>query len=297
MIEERVSAEAKFGDGSRAKKKLLLDDVRAQREFLRFFDPRFEESVLWVKEGQTVCIKGSIHVPAYRIDSTTDANPESAATKTASWFRGTLEGRPNDGRCFGNPAFYEYARNWISERSKIIFHKPPEPIVLYHVRGEWASGRVMDGDNDALLRQSLREKLDACGRPEKIVFFNGRNEQGEELSQKEQFTLFYSASLFVGPHSGGVAAIIFMMGTLKGDTFTCQSRPQVLEYIPGPRSAQVHWAFASYYSLYFGAPWVEYHLVQFTANSTHEVTYVGIDDWEAAMGAIFAGNRCPANLS
>jgi len=152
----------------------------------------------------------------------------------------------------------------------------------------------MDGYNDATLIRSLQRKLTECGRTEKIVLFTGRNEQGEELSQKEQFLLFHSASLFVGPHGGAVAGILFMLSRKQYSHHDCILRPQVLEYIPGPRSGHVHWAFASYYSLYFGAPWAEYHLIQFLANSTHETTYIGIDEWETAVESAFSGKRCPA---
>ena len=274
------------------KKRILLDNIPAQREFLQFFDPEFEEKVLWVSEGQTVCIHGKLYVPVYRIDSSKDTSNDDF--RTASWKAMTLEGRPQDGRSFGNPIFYQLAREWIAERAEKIVDRRSEPIVLYHVRGLRANARVMDVNNDQMLIQSLERKLTECGRKEKLVLFTGQNEEGEELSQKEQFLLFHSASLFVGPHGGAVASILFMFGGKHSRHHDCDLRPQVLEYIPGPRSGHVHWAFASYYSLYFGAPWTEYHLIQFLANSTHETTYVGVEEWRTALDAVFSGNRCPA---
>ena len=159
-------------------------------------------------------------------------------------------------------------------------------MVIFYARGEWAGGgRVLDKRCEALILKSLRRRLNECGRREKIVYYTGQDEYGHRLSQEDQFELFRSATLFVGPHGGGGAGILFMMSPTPHDERTCDSRPQVVEFIPGPRSAHVHWAFASFYPLLFGAPWTEYHLVQYLSNSSQSVTYVGMDAWEAAADA------------
>ena len=69
----------------------------------------------------------------------------------------------------------------------------------------------------------------------------------------------------------------------------CDSRSQVFEFIAGP-SAHVQWAFASYYSLYIGPQWVEYHLLQFTKNSSAEQTYVDVSEWERRWHLYFEEN-------
>jgi len=294
-----LSADMYSTDETAQLPRFLLDNFTANREFLQFIDPGFESRVLWVNEGQTVCIRGKIHVPGYIIDSTKDSDPTSSGKpQRAFWKRDSLEGRPHfGGRSFGHPLFHEYARDWILERT-LQMPKAAEPVVIYYARGKWAGGgRVLDKRNETHILQSLRQKMDECGRREKIVYYTGLDEHGHDLSQEEQFQLFRAATLFIGPHGGGGAGMLFMMSPTPHDERTCESRPQVVEFIPGPRSGHVHWAFASFYQLWFGAPWTEYHLIQYLPNSSQAVTYVGMDAWEAAARAIFSGARCHMNAS
>ena len=282
---------------------LLLDYIPSNIEFMKFFDAEFEKSILWVKPGQTVCIDGTIVFPAYAVESIKDPNPTKFSVKTASWTPGTFAGRPPPTwRTFGHPTFVELARLWVLERSEHIVKRPLEPIVLYHKRHRSAAsnGRLMDAENDSLLLQSVQEGLRTCGRSEKVVIYTGVDSEGRTLSHQEQFLLFHAASLFISPHSGAVANILFLptprrKRTSLADESICQSRPQVIEYIAGPRSAHVQWAFASYYSLYFSPTWAEYHVVQFSQNSTSAVTQVPVDEWHQALFSIFSGKRCPAN--
>lgn len=291
-------------DGS-AQKLLLLDDVKSNREFMHFFDKAFEERILWVTRDSTVCVHGKVYYPTYSTSSDVlDPVKSSSIENTASWHirfldgvdTYTPDGRPPGVISFGSADFVELARLWIAERSEHIVERPVKPIVLFYVRHEGLGGRVMDAQNDAFLLQGLRDKLVECKREEQIVLFNGLDSQGQELSQKEQFLLFHSASLVVGPHGGATASILFMSGGSTGID-KCQNRPQIIEYIAGPRSSEVHYEFASYWSLYFSADWAEYHIIQFAQNSTREVTYVNAKEWNLAMHLLFSPERCAPRMS
>lgn len=272
---------------------LLLDDIAVNREFMEFFHTDFAKKILWVQRDATVCVKGAVFVPVYTEDSITGARNSNEEFKTAYWIPESLEGRPrSQPRSFGHPYFLELTRSWIRERSPHITAPIEKPIALYYVRGRAANnGRKMDEQNEELLIQSLKKRLRLCGRTEEVVLFDGRTKDGKQMSQKDQFMLFRSASLFIGPHGGAFAMILFMPHTVG--TNPCPSRPQVFEYIAGPRSAHVQWAFASYYSLYFAPTWVEYHVVQFTQKSTAQRTFVNMTEWEQAADAIFRAHRCP----
>jgi len=176
------------------------------------------------------------------------------------------------------------------------------PVVLYYVRSaETSNGRVMEKENDRELIKSLQDQLKECGRPERVVFFTGCDADGNELSQEQQYLLFYSATLFVGPHGGALASILFMnVKNVNGRVdrgVGCDAWAQVVEYIAGPRSAHVQWKLASYYGLYFGGPWTEYHLVQFHSNSTSAITFVDMAEWKIVVRAVLAGSRCPKRES
>jgi hypothetical protein len=280
-----------------ARKVLLLDAVEANREFLQFFDPGFENTILWVERDSTVCVNGMIYYPTYSVPhevvtSTADARN---IQHTAIWHVGSLLGRPPMVRSYGSNDFVELARSWIAERAEHIVDQPLKPIILFYVRGNWTSGRVMDELNDDFLFRGLQAKVLECGRTEEIVKYTGMDSEGKPLSQKEQFLLFHAASLVVGPHGGATASILFMSGGLPA-VDQCQNRPQVIEYIPGPRSRQVHYIFASYWSLYFSADWAEYHLIQFAENSTKDITYVTAEDWNLALSTVFSQERCAVSL-
>lgn len=281
---------------------IMLDNIHSNREFLKYFDSDFEKRVLWVDEGDTVCVRGNVFHPVYTLDSTNDSDPSSSHILRASWTIGSLSGRPPGGRIFTEPGLVVLARRWIAERVPHLVVSPPEPTVIYYVRDASAgagNGRMMDKENDSEIQKELQSKLKACGRPEKMVVFTGYNAYGKEMSQKEQFLLLHSATMFVGPHGGAFAGILFMKPYHMPPErlehgLECSSRPQVVEFIAGPRSGRVQWPFASYFGLYLGAHWVEYHLIQFHSNSTSAVTHLDMDEWERVIQACFSGSRCPS---
>ena len=132
--------------------------------------------------------------------------------KTAFWNPNSLEGRPTNTRTFGHPIFLRLARQWIVDRARYILESPAVPTIVYTKRSHSTSnnGRLMDEQNELLLIQSLQHKLQECARPEKLVIFDGYDKDGNILSQKDQFILFHSASLVVGPHGGAFTNVLLM---------------------------------------------------------------------------------------
>ena len=268
---------------------LILDDIEANKRFMNYFDDDFAQSIIWIKEGQTVCTSSELIYPIYREDQVMERQQEKLLPGT--WIRGSIEGRPPFG-AIRLPAFVDLLREWISERAPVLISNP-QPVVLYYVRGNWSNGRQMEVYQDSILVERLRKKLLDCGRKEKVVIFTGRNENGTtSLTLEEQFVLFHSATMFVGPHGGGAANIIFMKARDIKTGSMCRCRPQVIEFVPGVRSGHVHWAFASYYDHYYGPSWVEYHMLQFETNSTGALTSIDLYEWDIMIRAVFADHRC-----
>ena len=271
---------------------LLLDEIDTNKQFMEFFDEKFASRIVWVEEGHTVCVNGEFIFPVYREDTVSEKDPRLEKLMPPVWTRGSIEGRPSFG-AIRLPAFVDLTREWISERSELLVTQPLKPVVLYYVRGPWTNGRWMNESQDDFLVDDLRKNLRRCGRMEEVIIFTGRDSLGEkQLSLKDQFLLFSSATMFVGPHGGGVANIIFMNSIRASTSDKCDSRPQVLEFTPGRRSGHVHWAFASYYDHYYGPTWIEYHMLQFRANSSKSYTSIDVDEWNMAMRAVFSGERC-----
>ena len=269
---------------------VILDYIEANKRFMHYFDDGFAQRIIWMKESQTVCIHGELIYPVYKEDQVMESKEDKLLPGT--WIRGSIKGRPSFG-AIRLPVFVDLAREWISERAPLIINNSPQPVVLYYVRGDWSNGRQMEVNQDSILLDRLRKKLLDCGRKEKVVVFTGRNENGtSSLTLEEQFLLFRSATIFIGPHGGGVANILFMKANEIKTGSMCRCRPQVIEFIPGARSGHVHWAFASYYDHYYGPSWVEYHMLQFETNSTSSLTTIDIHEWDMMMRAVFADHRC-----
>lgn len=71
---------------------------------------------------------------------------------------------------------------------------------------------------------------------ERLVIYSGRDKDGKSLSIDVQAKLFRSAAAVIGPHGGGMANILWAMGTRPS---SCKARVAVLEFICGPQSVQV----------------------------------------------------------
>ena len=174
---------------------------------------------------------------------------------------------------------YGMVREWFlsSYKPKRIL----EPTVVFYTRGHGSlvHGRVMDQSQEERLVRDVEHALKRYNRPERIVMFDG------SLDIEDQVELFYSASVIMGPHGGGLANMLFAHAGKS-----CEDRVKVLEFVTSKATPMVQDGMRrmSFYSYYETAPWVEFHNVLFVPPSNGDVTFVNELDFADAVNAVFA---------
>ena len=184
-----------------------------------------------------------------------------------------------------DPVLYSYAREWIltkyTPKPMSLTHK----TVVFYTRGngQRVSGRVMDYEQEQRLLQQTRHLMLRLNRPEKLVVFDG------SISIQDQIDLFQSASVVIGPHGGGLANLLFTLPIGN----TCQSRPKVLEFVTSRATKVLQNGLPSnsYYYLFKTIPWIEYHSILYTSESTLETTFVNEKSYHDALLSIFGAKQ------
>lgn len=175
--------------------------------------------------------------------------------------------------------YYNEVRDWINEVYPA--KRNPEKVVIYYKRtiSTAPNGRVMDPEQERDILRIIRNNLRRFNRSESLVLFNGSG-----YSIREQIDLFRSASIIIGPHGGGLANILF-----SHDFKTCEERPKLLEFATSPRSPKVQRGemATSYHTMYATCPWVEFHNIFFTSESTANMVRIDFGELEDALQDMF----------
>merc|ERR1712050_557583 len=203
------------------------------RRILEVVDPTFFKRVDWVPAGQVIQVKGNVTI------AISDNIPTAMETK-----------------------LMQYMRKWIMEIHPTVPEK--KTIVWYKRKGPNVHhGRIVEESLEQDLIAVLQRKMEEYDRPEQLVIYDG------QMSFKEQFKLFRSANVAVGPHGSGLANVLWM----DQSSIQCEDRPKVLEFLVGPGSDHVQLGGygRTYYLLYSGLP-IEYHHIHYTAESTSDIT-------------------------
>jgi Glycosyltransferase 61 len=142
----------------------------------------------------------------------------------------------------------------------------------------------MDREQEKKLLDHVKHFMHRYDRPEKLVIFDGK------LSVQEQIDLFFSASVVIGPHGGGLANLLF---TRPGAT--CADRPKVLEFVTTRATSELQGGGSQFtYYYFFGSmPWVELHNVFYTKVAEGEITFINEGSFYDAMYAIFSPEPTP----
>ena len=182
-------------------------------------------------------------------------------------------------------------------------HVPPSnhpPAVIWYSRksgnNDLLHGRVMDAAHEQDALQIIRELMSKHSRPERLVVFDGKNHSATPnengtfptMTLVEQYELFNSANVIVGPHGMGMANIMWTRSNHSNTT--CHERPKVLEIITSPLTKSVHDGDIrrTTYLLTSLIPWVEYHHMPYAANSTEGTTFIDLSIFRSAMDGIFS---------
>jgi len=117
--------------------------------------------------------------------------------------------------------------------------------------------------NQAEILAKVRALMREYDRPERLVVYTGEN-----MTFADQFSLFSSATVIIGPHGSAMANVIW-----SSSSPGCSKPVHVIEFVGGASSHHVQGPiYRSYYDHEASVPWVVYHMVPFTANSTAPYT-------------------------
>jgi hypothetical protein len=146
----------------------------------------------------------------------------------------------------------------------------PTGTGIYHLRF------VM---NEQAVINTIQGAMDAFNRTEILVVFDGRT------SIKRAYNLFRCASVVIGPHGAGMNNIFFTKLSNK-----CMDPVHVVEIICGHQSISVQDACPYRRSFAIQTailPWVQYHNIVFTPNSTQYGTYIPCATLKRLLELIF----------
>lgn len=238
--------------------------------FFEFVDPNLFRKILWVREGDHVCSEKSITV-------------FKEAVPRASF-------RSHELSAHLHKHMEEVHPSKIA-KSKVIFYTrrstPGAGGVLYK--------RALHPQHEADIVTELVASMQRHNRSEDVVIFDG-SDGNATMSVRKQFELFSQAKLVIGPHGTGIANVMWMQ-----NGSTCSDRPHVLEFICSTRSVEnfqcspTSIPYKTYWAYEGMAPWVKYHHILFTGNTTPDFTYIDIDDLSLALDAIWTRIRKSEN--
>jgi len=176
----------------------------------------------------------------------------------------------------------QYLRKWIMEKHPVA---PEDRTIIWYTRKgpDTSHNRLVDEEQEKDLIGIIQKKMENYGRSERFVIYDG-SKDGHTMPFEEQFELFRSATVAIGPHGSGLANVLWMYGLSSGN---CEDRPKVLEFLVGPGAERVQKGGygRTYYMTYSGLPF-DYHHVHYAGNSTEARTFVNIADFENAIDAV-----------
>eukprot|EP00617_Octactis_speculum_P027317 CAMPEP_0185759610 /NCGR_PEP_ID=MMETSP1174-20130828/18359_1 /TAXON_ID=35687 /ORGANISM="Dictyocha speculum, Strain CCMP1381" /LENGTH=391 /DNA_ID=CAMNT_0028440009 /DNA_START=80 /DNA_END=1255 /DNA_ORIENTATION=+ len=267
--------------------RFILPDNPVYNSILTYVDPEFVKNrILWVGKGEVLQITGTFRpyfasvARYYRkggITLSRIVRPLGFVQALRSWL--SVVGGPPQQADIGEGTIVYYSRSAAHhKRNKANITKLNPHIDASH-------GRQIEEGHERDIIDVIRNGMARHRRNERLVVFNGHRESdGKPMSFLEQRDLFSSASIVVGPHGGGMASIIFMEERSR-------TPPAVLEFICSPESVKVQsscpW-HKTFYSLWGTIPWIDYHHVPFSSNSTKDFTYVSLKLVDEALNALFA---------
>jgi hypothetical protein len=252
-IHDHVSKIAWLKDQVPSDTKIILPHLSLYEEVMEVVDHDFVKSrVVWIDYDETVhAPEGSLTVVTPRKNHPFGAYPETGSI------------------------FTEHLRQWLEDSHwkksrKMKKKKKKKSKVLYYSRAA-ASRRIMDPQHEEKIIDIIRSKMIEYGRKEDdLIIFSGRDEEGALLSVEDQFEMYSMADTAIGAHGSGFANIIWMDPRCNADT-------KVLEFASSSRSEEVQsGSYWGYYLLYGTLPWIDYHYMYYTRESTESAMYIDL---------------------
>lgn len=237
----------------RSNPRLVLPRTPLLQAVLRATVPATASKAYWVEAGTWTCVNGvlTVFMPG-------DSNPYS-------WHR---------------MRHVQQLRMMMLSSSKLLAQQPG--LILYYYRKSARHGRRIPRAHDMDIRSEIRTSMRTTRRREILKIYTGMRGR-HQMPFLEQMQIFKNASMVIGPHGGGLANILWV--NLHG---TSTGRPKVLEFICSTQSVQVQpnggcpWT-NTFYWLWAGAQWLDYHHLSFASNSSRRATYVDLFELRSSL--------------
>ena len=242
--------------------KFLLVDTPLARNVMDYLDPDFaRERIVWIQIRECVRVEGSMTV----------AIPHSIPLM------------------HGQGRGHVYLRKWINEHHPYNPDTPKQ--VVYYSRGsaDTHHSRKVDPEHEEKVLETIRAKMQQHGKEERLVVFNGLDKDPsgtnntKTMSISKQASIFRSASTIIGPHGAGMLGNLIWVNPFPTD---CQQRPKTLEFVPGQESEHVQSLYRSMFIRWRHWP-VDFGVILYTKESTHDTTYVDLHELELALDAMW----------
>jgi hypothetical protein len=244
--------------------KWILTDTPLARNVLDFLDPEFSKRIYWVKMGIPVSVNGTLTV---------------AVMPKIPLFSGCC--RP-----------YDHLRKWVAETHP---NKTAEKKIVYYSRDSTDTRhmRKVEAYFEQRILTRIRQAMIRHGVKEELIVFNGQDTEGKTMSIKDQYDIFRAARTVIGPHGAGMLGNIMWTDPLPE---TCDSRVQVIEFVPGLNSTQVHPIYRSLFIRWRRWP-LDFHVLLYTSNSTKESTFIDLDTLDEALDDVWGTGTSPISTS
>lgn len=231
---------------------LALPESELAADWLCWFDPALLKRVVFYPAGKVVCTKATTMIPLSR--------------------RGEGGGR------FRLPGTVSLLNQKAHERH---YRPAARPKIVFASRNSTTAkhGRALVNEQEVL--DTVRRMMELYKRPEELVVYNG-----DGVSYADQFALFSTASVIMGPHGSAMSNVLW-----SRSQDGCQDPVQVIEFVGSRVSGPlIQSEYHGYYVLEASVPWVSYHMVTFQEGSTRAQTFVNPADVESVLSLIW-GNR------
>mmetsp|Transcript_16774 Transcript_16774/g.24797 ORF Transcript_16774/g.24797 Transcript_16774/m.24797 type:complete len:442 (-) Transcript_16774:135-1460(-) len=239
--------------------KFLLVDAPVTRMVIEQIDPVFYQRIKWIDE-RTI-----YHIPQ-----------GSSLTVAVRWSYEITQG------CCGA---FDPLRQWLAQAYP---HLPDQRTVIYYQRKskDVGNGRVLEEHHEQDVLRLIQSKMKHYGMDERLVVYNGLDPKtNQTMSVFDQFALFRSARTIIGPHGSGIGGNFAWTNPYPTN---CADRTQILEFVPGRDTPDLHGLYTTHYSTIRKWP-VDFHNILYTAESTTANTFVNLQDLDDALSYMWGG--------
>jgi len=132
--------------------------------------------------------------------------------------------------------------------------------------------------NEAEVLAKVRALMREYDRSEQLIIYTGEN-----MTFADQYSIFSSATVIIGPHGSAMANVIW-----SSSSPGCVKPVHVIEFVGGASSQHVQGPiYRGYYDHEASVPWVVYHMAPFTAKSTRSRCFVDVNDVDKILRLVW----------